>query len=313
MRKPLKKSEIYMSKNLKWDGKAKGSSLGNLIFVQIISLVGILPAYFLLFFVSWYYAFFDRKSIVALKEFRKRVGFKSTHIWQLHRHFFSFGVALIDRVAFLLSKKQRFSYNLTNEKYLLDSLKLEKGVIILSGHVGNWEIAGNYLYDIFKLNINVVMMDNEQQNIKNIFKSATSKRRFKTILMRGNGIEYIIKIKEALNNNEVVCFHGDRVLGSSGVKMPFLGKNADFPAGPFQIAAITEAPIIPFFLVKEGYKHYCTKVYKPLLGKFISKEKRNQEINSALKSYISILEDMARKYPYQWYNFYDFWENSIQD
>ena len=298
-----------MGKNLSWDGKAKGSTLGNLIFIKIISFFGIIPAYILLFFVSWYYVFFDKKSVFALKKYRLRVGFNSTRIWDLHRHFFSLGMGLIDRVAFLLNKKHSFTFSLTNEDYLADSLKKEKGVIILSGHIGNWEIAGNYLYDVFKLKINIVMMDNEQQSIKEVFRNAMSNRRFKTIVLTENGIDCIIQIKRALQNNEVVCFHGDRIIGSSGVQLPFLGKSTNFPDGPFHISAITHSPIIPFFLVKEGFNNYCTKVFKPIVIQDNSKEKRNREINMAMKSYVKILEKIVKNYPYQWLNFYNYWND----
>jgi predicted LPLAT superfamily acyltransferase len=218
-------------------------------------------------------------------------------------------VGLIDRVDFLISKKQNFTFSLTDENYLMDALKMGKGAIILSGHIGNWEIAGNYLYDVFKLNINIVMMDNEHKNIKKIFKNIVSKRRFKIITLTENGIDFIIHIKKALQNNEIVCFHGDRTVGSSGVRLPFLGKSASFPDGPFHIAAVTNSPIIPFFLVKEGFNHYCTKVFKPLVIQYGSKEKRNGEITAAMKSYVEILEKIVKNYPYQWFNFYNYWND----
>lgn len=296
-----------MADKKKWDGKAKGSTLGNLIFIKIISVIGPFPAYLLLLLVPWYYALFDHEGILALRKFRKRLGFKSTNIWHLYRHFSSFGMELIDRVAFNIIKKPPFKYTFVNENYISDALSHGKGAIMLSAHIGNWEIAGNLLFDHFNTCIHVVMLDNEQQKIKDVFREAIEKRLFKTILISQYGLDMIIPIKSALKNNEIVCFHGDRVIGQSGVSLPFFGEKAEFPIGPFQIAAITGAPIVPVFIVKDSMYHYTFMAYDPITFDDATRENRSVRIRQAMESYVIILEDVAKKYPYQWFNFFDIW------
>ncbi len=291
-----------------WDGKAKGSTLGNFIFIKIISALGPFPAYILCIIVAFHYAIFDREGIDALCIFRKKLGLKSTHLWHLFRHFYSFGMALIDRVTFLVRKNPPFKYTYINEDYISNTLNLGKGVILLSAHIGNWDVAGNLLFDRLYKCINIIMLDNERRDIKSIYNSITEKRRFKTIEVSKDGMNMMISVRRALKNNEIVCFHGDRVFGSTGAILTLFGGDARFPDGPFRIAAITGAPIIPVFTMKTGMRHYTFIAYSPITFNNISDENRNNLIRQAMESYISVLEDVVRKYPYQWFNFHNVWK-----
>ena len=109
-KKNTMESEKNMPEKQKWDGKAKGSALGNYIFVKIIETYGAFAAYALLCLVAWHYVFFDRPGIQALKKFRKRAGFKHTSIFHLFMHFSAFGMVLIDRVASSIKKTTPFKF-----------------------------------------------------------------------------------------------------------------------------------------------------------------------------------------------------------
>lgn len=292
-----------------WDGTAKGSALGNLIFIKIITLFGPLPAYALLIFVTLYYTFFDQKGIQGLKKFRQQVGLKSSRWWHLYRHYFSFGMALIDKVAWTITKKPRLRYSFINDHFIEAALEENKGVIFLSAHIGNWEIAGNSLHSRFQRKSHVVLVDNEQPEIKQVFRNITKKRTFDTIVMNHDILTTIIPIRNALAKNEFVCFHGDRVMGARGKQCKFLGKSAEFPDGPFQIAAIIGAPIVPVFFMKKGMNQFSLKVFEPIYLGRNKNGNRQQRVSVAMETYISYLEEVVRKHPYQWYNFYDFWTN----
>jgi predicted LPLAT superfamily acyltransferase len=292
----------------KWDGKGKGTAFGNLIFVKLIQLFGPFAAYILLIFVALYYALFDRPGIKALKKFRKKLGLSPNNIFALHRHYFSFGVSLIDKVSFSILKKTPFTFTYINAEYISDALKKGKGVILLSAHIGNWEIAGNLLDDFFNTPINIVMLDNEHQRIKEVFQVSEKKRCFKIIPITQNGLDIVIPVKTVLNSNEIVCFHGDRVT-DSGITLPFFQEPADFPSGPFYISAITGAPIIPVTTIKNRKNHYTFQAYDPIAFKDLTRENRDNHILDAMKLYISILEGIVKKHPYQWFNFFDIWIN----
>lgn len=296
-----------MTPEKKWDGKAKGSITGNYIAIKIISLFGIFPAYFVVLMAALRYTLFDQIAIKALKIFRKQIGMKSTNLFQLHKHFRSFGFGLVDRFAFLALKNPGISYSYINEKSISCILDQGKGAILLSAHIGNWEIAGNLLKDRIDTCIHAVMVDNEQAGIKKVFQEAIDNRRFNIIPFSEDGLAMMLPIQKALGKNEIVCMLGDRVAGQSGVEMPFFGKSAQFPAGPFQIAAITKATILPVFIVKDGLTHYTLKAFDPICFDNVTRKNRQDKIKEAMGKYIKCLESISREYPYQWFNFFDIW------
>lgn len=297
-----------MAEKKKWDGKAKGSALGNLIFIKIIETYGPFAAYALLGLVAWHYAIFNHAGIRALKKFRKNAGFKHTNIFHLFRHFYSFGMVLIDKVTFSIKKNPPFKFTFINENIISEALAQGKGVILLSAHIGNWEIIGNLLSDRLSAHTYAVLLDNDKQEIKEVFKSVTENRRFTTITMTGNILDVIIPIKAALANNGIVCFLADRFISSSKVKIRFFGEETSFPTGPFEIAAITGTPILPVFSIKDSLTHFTTKAYRPIAFENVTKENRREYIRQAMEIFIATLEDVAKKHPYHWFNFYDVWE-----
>ncbi len=307
MIQPLIVGKYDMADKNDWDGRGKGSPLGNLIFVKIITIAGPLPAYILLVLVSFFYALFDKKGKAALRSFHKRIGFSKTSIWHCYRHFYTFGMALIDRVTFTTLKKTPYSFTFDNEEYIVEARKRGRGVVAVSAHIGNYEIAGNLLADHFDTCIHAVILDNEKQKIKEVFQETTERRRFNIIPISENGLAMMVPIKAALQNNDIVCFHGDRVYDSSRVSLPFLGGVVEFPVGPFQIAAITGTPIVPVCMVKTGMYRFTTKAAKPIYFDEITRDNREDHIKKAITGYISFLEAIVKKHPYQWYNFYDLW------
>ena len=123
-------------------------------------------------------------------------------------------------------------------------------------------------------------------------------------------MSHIFLIKEALSRNELIVMHGDRYMDqSSAVKMTFMGRSAYFPTGPFFIAAKFNIPISFAFAMKETQTHYHFYASKPLTYKLKgNREEKNKVITALMQKYIQELENIITKHPYQWFNFYDFWD-----
>jgi len=294
-------------KKKKWDGKGQGTPLGHKIFIAIINTVGILPAYLMLFPACIKYAFFDKKTARAVISFRNnahlRVGFFS-----VYRHVYAFGMSLVDKFAFLLMKNPPFRYTCIHEDYIVKALSDKKGVILLSAHIGNWELAGNLLKDRIQAPINTVVVDAEKEELQEATREATEKRRVNLLRVTNNGVDTVVEIMAALKRGEIVALLGDRILDQKSRKIEFLGKPAPFPTGPFAIAAATGAPIIPVFVMKTGLLNYTFEASPPIQITFESRKDRDARILEAMEKYVAICEKTARAYPLQWFNFYDFWE-----
>ena len=80
-----------------------------------------------------------------------------------------------------------------------------------------------------------------------------------------------------------------------------LGKEANFPAGPFLLASRLNVPVLFVYVMKETNKHYHLYARQA--------EVKNRDARGLLKEYTESVESMLKKYPYQWFNYFDFWEN----
>lgn len=295
-----------MTKDQEWVSRAKGSRNGNRFFMWIISHAGLVPAYIFLFFAGIQYALCDKKSGGAIRDFRDRLGLK-TSFFNLFSHFYTFGASLVDRYASLLSSKVLFKVTSYNEELLAAEAAKGKGVLLLGAHFGNWELAGNLLQNRINVPVNFLMYDAEDDQVKEILKNATEKRRFNIIFVTPDKPDTIIQIINALRAGEIVCLHGDRILdGQRNESIDFLGKKALFPIGPFTIASVSGAPVVPFIAVKTGMYSYMFKAFEPI---YIERRATADQYRNAVGKYVAVLENVSRKYPLQWFNFYQFWGN----
>jgi predicted LPLAT superfamily acyltransferase len=289
-----------------WDGTSKGSAAGHWIFFKLVSLFGLWPAYLLLVFVNLYYALSEASSSHAVRIFRRHLG-KKTSFADVYKHFFSFGVNLIDRYAFLIGKQSLFKFESIREDLIVSALEGKKGAILLGAHIGNWEIAGNLLSDRIQADIHYVMVDAEKSDVRNVLQNALQHRKIKAIPVGTDGLELMMSVRNALKNNGLVCMHGDRTVGQKDAEHSFLGEPVRFPLGPFAIAAATGAPIIPVIVTKHGLLKYTFKAYAPMQFDGVTAENRDKYIFTAMERYVGILEQVVKESPYQWFNFYDYW------
>jgi predicted LPLAT superfamily acyltransferase len=180
-----------------------------------------------------------------------------------------------------------------------------KGGIMLSAHAGNWEIAGHYL-DRLDTPINIVMFDAEYQNIKEYLESVTGKRKAKVITIKDD-MSHIYQINEALSNNELICIHADRLTDPSqkALKLDFMGKPAKFPYNIFKLIVTFRVPVSFVFAFKEGNFHYH---FYATPAELYNANDKEAEIQRLSEKYVSGLEEKVKKYPNQWFNYYNFWE-----
>ena len=176
--------------------------------------------------------------------------------------------------------------------------------MLLSAHIGNWEIAG-YLLKRLNTRINIVMFDGEHQKIKEYLNSVTGKTTANIIVIK-NDLSHIFEIDAALKKNELVCMHADRfVEGNKTIEGNFLGSPAKFPLGPFLLAAKFKVPVAFVFALKETTLHYH---FFSTEAKDYSAYDKDEIISQMLCGFIKEMEDKVRAYPEQWFNYYDFWQ-----
>jgi KDO2-lipid IV(A) lauroyltransferase len=180
-----------------------------------------------------------------------------------------------------------------------------KGVVLLTAHIGNWEIGGLMLAQV-KQPIHVVL-------VPDIFPGVERERRR---LHATCGVVEIrvdrtfvptLAVLRVLNGNGIVAMQGDRDFDNTGVAIPFFGREAFFPRGPLRVAMASGATVLPAFIVRVPDGRYRAMIEEPLEIK--TGGDRDAALAANLRRYVAILEKYVRQYPEQWYCFYPFWDD----
>jgi len=285
-----------------WKGKSRGTVLGYKIFIFCIKKLGLPTAYFVLYFVAVYFCFFALDSTKSsYYYFRKRLHYsRFKSIISIYKSYFVFGQTIIDKIAISSGLKSKFTYDFDGVHRIKEVLKQKKGGILISAHLGNFEIAEHFFGELEDRDfISLLTTDVEHTAIKNYLDSVTKKSNIKLILIKED-LSHIFEINAALTRNEIVCITGDRYIkGSKYLIEELLGKAAKFPAGPFLIASRLQVPVLFVYVLKESRKHY--HLYAR------TSEAKHRDAKGLLKNYTQSLEWMLEKHPLQWFNYFDFW------
>ena len=287
-----------------WQGKSRGNKSGFRIFVWVLKHAGVTAAYLLLRFVAFYFFIFSGKAFHYQYIYvRKRLqcsAWKS--VLNIYRNYYWFGQSIIDKIVLMSGMEHPFRFEFEGEEYLQDMVNQQKGGLLLSAHIGSWEIAGHLLQRL-GTDMHIVMYDGEHQQIREYLESISEKHSARIILIKED-LSHIYAIQEALSRNAFVCMHADRFLeGNKTISGNLLGKSARFPAGPFLLACAFQSPVSFVSAMKDRVLDYHFYASPPK----IYTGPKEITIVEILQDYCLEMEKTIRKYPLQWYNYYDFW------
>ena len=303
----------HLARPRQWDGRTS-TGLGIYLYFLTFKWLGPRFAYLLLYPVVLYYQVSRRKAARASKDYLRRrfPGLKGLRLWgRRYRHFLSFGRVLVDRAYAFTNMLGEVELTRDGTEVIPKALDEGKGVILLSAHLGNWELAAYCLQEFHRngkaVPVNAVMFKGESEKVERYLRRVSGEPPFK-IIASNDSLQASIETIQALRRGEIVAIHGDRLLGSAGVKVPFLGGQAMFPTGPFAIAAITGAPLVITFANREGTRKYALCARGPYKIQFRSRATRDEDLRKWVHVYVRELEARLERYPLQWHNFYEFWE-----
>lgn len=175
--------------------------------------------------------------------------------------------------------------------------QLPGGIVSVTAHVGNWELAGRLLANRLARRTHVVVSPEEAPELGRWVRRDGEGLRFVPRAHPSVGVELVA----ALRRGEVVALQGDRALGNgTDVWIPFFGVPAPFPLGPFLLARAARAHIVPAFCILNRRYLYDVTIATP-----ITVERGEEE--AAARAWVALLERVLRDHPTQWFNFFDAW------
>lgn len=286
-----------------WEGKSKGSVTGYKIFIFLIKNAGLNAAYALLAFVSFYYFIFNQKQTrIIYKYFRekhKQTVFQS--LINTYRNNFVFGQTIVDKVAIAAGLENKFTYEFDGIENIHQLAKDDSAGILISAHVGNFELAQHFMGE-FDKKIHLVTTDEEREAIKSLLDNVMAKPKVEFIIVNED-LSHIFEINKVIEEKQMICFTGDRFFpNTKTLEAELLGKTAKFPAGTFLISSRLRTPVLFVYVMRERNRHYHLYARKA--------EFTNRDAHSLLGAYTKSIEKILEKYPLQWFNYYDFWNKS---
>lgn len=251
--------------------------------------------------------YFDR--LTSLPEGRTALGHSPTSR-DVFRILLEFARASVDKFASWSGEITDVNAVWNNSEVILSLARKGKGGIILGAHLGNIEairaLAQNHPF----LKVNALMFIENSERYNRILSEAHPEVFHRVILTNHIGPDTVIELQHRINNGEFIAILADRVAdGSSGrsVRVPFLGKVASFPKGPFILAKLLNAPVFTIFCFRRSFSSY--EVFIDQFSDQISfpRERRNEAVQEVVRQYARVLEKHCFLAPHQWFNFFDFW------
>lgn len=193
-------------------------------------------------------------------------------------------------------------------EHLVTARDAGKGAILLTAHVGNFEIGGFFL-GVIGLKVAVVYLADPSPVVERDRKAARDRLGIRSLEMKSDFSA--VRILRSLEEGYFVAIQGDRDYARTGRTLPFLGRSVSFPVGPFRIAAASGVPLLPVFVLREKDGTYRTVVEAPIRVEAVPRGRRDEAERAAMMEFVAILERMVRENGEQWYMFSRFWEPPV--
>jgi phosphatidylinositol dimannoside acyltransferase len=219
--------------------------------------------------------------------------------WSVYAHYAFY---LID-LMYLSHRPERareYTVTVSGSEHLFQALEQGKGVLLLTSHLGNWEMGGRALAGIGK-KIHVVYSPDSSDLFERRRTLMRGGEHVQGLELREGGLASLT-LYRLLVRGELVALQGDRLLFDRGLPVSFFGFPARFPQGPVRLARLSGCPVVPIFIPMKGYKAYEIIIEAPL--EMAAQERTEQ----SLARLVSVFERYIGRYRTQWYTFRSFWE-----
>ncbi len=223
--------------------------------------------------------------------------------------FWQFGQAILDKFAVWMGRIERLDAQIYNDDLIDELLEQKQGAILLTSHLGNFEICRALSQTHPGVKLTVLVHTKHAEKFNAILNDFDDEQAIELLQVSDMSVSTSIRLSEKLANGEFIAIAADRVPINSPatISHDFLGHKAPFPAGPFVMASVLGAPVLMLNCIKlQGrYNIFFDKLSE---GKRLGRKARDQHIQMLSAGYVQRLQELVKLAPYQWFNFYDFWQ-----
>ncbi|MHB1332686.1 MAG: LpxL/LpxP family acyltransferase [Sulfuriferula sp.] len=283
----------------------------NMLMLRVMTWIslrmGRRPARGVLHLIASYFVLFSPTSRRASRNYLKRALGRRVRWSDIYRHFFTFAATIHDRVYLVNRRFDLFDFEVHGEDALRQLIAAGNGVFLMGAHLGSFEVIRALGWKDTDLRVSMVMHEDNAQKI-NAMLGAINPESIQDIIGLGH-IDSMLKVRERLDDGCVVGMLADRTPGQDAMTAAtILGASVNLPIGPFRMAALLRRPVVFMTGLYLGGNRYA--IHFDTLADFssIPRDQRDAALQAAIERYAALLDQYCRKAPYNWFNFFDFWQ-----
>jgi predicted LPLAT superfamily acyltransferase len=298
-----------------WLERPEGGSVTGFRLIRWFALLfGRRLARLVLYPITLYYFIRRAPERRASIGYLSRVLEQKPSFWHVAKHIFWFSSVILDRVFLLSERFRRFDIKIVGLHELRQRVSMDRGVLVFGSHLGSFDVLRVLTQSRQEVPFRAVI-DMEQSPALNAILNALNPQLAASIInARRDGTTTALAIKEALDAKSVVTMLADRARpGNSVVMVDFLGSPAAFPTSPFQLAAALKVPVLLCFGLYYGGNRYELHFESFTDALKIDRANRNEALKAVVQRFADRLAHYAHLAPYNWFNFYDFWQTPAPD
>lgn len=228
------------------------------------------------------------------------------------RHFFQFGDAVLDKAIGWSRDIHEDEFDIAEPALVQDILNDQRGQLIIGTHFGNLEYCRSFMQEKKDKRINALVYERHSANFAKVMERINPQSRLRIYQVDELDLQTILELKARTDDGEWLFIAGDRQpVGSSErtVNADFLGHPAAMPVGPYQLARTLGCPVKLMFAWRQDQKIIFDLV--PFADKVeFTPKNRQQAIAQYAQQFASELEKRCQQAPYQWFNFYPYWQSA---
>lgn len=268
----------------------------------------------LLYPITLYFLIRRGPERAASCEWLSRALGRPASLWDAAKHVHTFAATILDRIFLLGESPERLVRRFDVTVRGLDELHLhldqKRGLLLFGSHLGSFEVLRVLARQQQEYTIRVVLDKAHNQAVTELLDALNPEIAATVIDAGQDGPGLMLAIQQAVQEGALVALLIDRAHpGGQTIMAPFFGREAPFPTAPWQIAAALKAPVALGFGLYRGGNRYELIFEKFSDAVVIPRAERKTAIEALIRRYAARLEDVARTAPYNWFNFYDFWNH----
>ena len=226
------------------------------------------------------------------------------------RHIYAFSVNVYDRILLWAGAFDGVAEH-DGSEVIFELAESGRGAILLGAHLGSLDMLG-FLSRQNDLRVTIVVFHGNARRVNAFLESMAPDVKVRMIDIDPGSVQAAFEIKACIDRGEFVAILADRVAPGKGnrvVRTKFFGRPAAFPLGPFLLPVVLRCPVFLTGCVATGDARY--KTFLRPLGEAlrVPAAKRDERAQALLERYVELLESLCTRYPLQWFNFYEFWED----